>query len=184
MKILFNIDKAKKLKLSPNQYIFLACNVLSQEPWFELSAEEFDTLQDTGYIKNTNEGVVVRMKATRLIKEAGIVPDTDIESLVDEYRALFPVGVKTGGYPVKGDKKDCIAKMKTFLSSYDYSKSEILEATRAYLALQKKQNWKATQLAHFYIEKHGISNLASMCEDIRENGSHKEKGAIGTVEGV
>lgn len=184
MKITINFERIKTLKLTPNQYFFLACKVGNFEPWFELSAEEFDTLQDEGYIKNTEEGVVVRMKATRLINDSGVIPDTDIEKLVDQYRALFPVGVKTGGYPVKGDRQNCLKKMKTFLANHDFTPNEIIDATRAYLAIQKRQNWKATQLAHYYIEKDGISNLSSMCEDIRDNGLKLEKGSIGNVEEV
>lgn len=183
MKMMMNLEKIKTLNLTPNQYIYLACKITNIEPWFELSPEEFDLLQDSGYIKNSEEGIIIRMKAQRLINESGIAPD-NIEGFVDNYRALFPTGVKTGGYPVKGDKQECVKKMKRFLATHDFTQQEILEATRAYLVIKKKELWKATQLAHYYIEKDGVSNLASMCEDIRDNGVSIEKGSVGNVEGV
>lgn len=183
-KITINLEKIKTLKLTPNQYLYLACKVGNITPWFDLSPEEFDNLQDQGYIKNSAEGVVVRVKATKLVNDNGISSSEDIESFVDQYRALFPTGVKTGGYPVKGDRQECIKKIKKFLATHDFSQQEILEATRAYLVIKKKELWKATQLAHYYIEKDGVSNLASMCEDIRENGLQRDKGSTGNVEGV
>jgi hypothetical protein len=183
-KISINLEKIKNLKLTPNQYLYLACKITEVPLWFGLSSEEFDDLQDNGYIKNTNKGEVIRMKAIKLINDSGIVSDDEVGKLVDDYRALFPTGVKTSGYPVKGDRNACIKKMKIFLANNDFTPQEILEATRAYLAIQKKNMWKATQLSHYYIEKDNVSNLANMCEDIRDNGKPIDKGAVGTVEGV
>lgn len=183
-KITINIEKIRNLKLTPNQYLYLVCLVGNIDPWFEISPEEFDNLQEKSYIKNTDKGVVVRMKSTKLINQNGISSSEDIEEFVDNYRALFPSGVKTYGYPVKGDKQECIKKMKKFLATHDYTQQEILEATRSYLVLKKKDLWKGTQLAHYYIEKDEISNLASMCEDIRQNGAVKDVNSLGNLKGV
>lgn len=175
-----NLDKLQTLKITPSEFVYLVFLYLNKECWFTISLEN---LQTKGFIKIGEDEIFLRAKTTNLMKEFGVSSPDEVEILVDQYRAYFPSGVKTSGYPIKGDKQACITKMKEFKTKYDYSNEEILEAARVYTSLQKKNLWKGTQLAHYYISKDGISNLANMCEDLRENG-HKEQNSTGTVEVV
>ena len=88
---------------------------------------------------------------------------------IDEYRNLFPVGIRSGGFPVRGDRKGCIKKMKAFLELYpEYTKEIILKVTKNYVEMKKLEGYAYMQLAHFFINKEGISSLASECEDFKE----------------
>lgn len=170
MKILINLGRLKTLKITPNQLVYLISQFTKSESYFTITQDEIDYLQTQGFFKMTKEGIVLRAKTNNLMKELGVSSVDNLEQLVDDYRALFPAGYKTFGHAIKGDRTNCLKKLKEFKTKYPYTNDEILEATRSYLAIKKKNKYEGTQLSHYYIEKDGISNLASMCEDIREKG--------------
>lgn len=188
MKIMMNLEKLKNLNLTPNDYVYLVLLNQKQKCYFK---HNIFNLESLGYIKESidedgKSEVILRTPAKVLLKSMGVNNEEDIEAFVERYRALFPTGVKTAGLPVRGDKQGCIKKMKAFKAKYDYTDEEILEAVRVYLAIKKKDNWRATTTAHYFIEKDGVSILASMCEDIRSNGSKmpSEDNNFGTAEVV
>lgn len=93
--------------------------------------------------------------------------DRDVNSWIDDWRALFPKG-KQGGYPIRGDRKDCVRKMRRFIKNNpDTSKDEIFEATRRYIEDKKKENYKFIKMANYFIDKNGTSLLGACVEDIR-----------------
>jgi len=80
---------------------------------------------------------------------------------------LWPEGVKSGGINVKTDLPGITKKMTSFVKIYkNYTKEQIIEATKYYLEDRKKQNWYMIQRAHYFISKDGISSLASNIEDL------------------
>lgn len=170
MKILINLGRLKTLKITPNQLVYLISQFTKSESYFTITQDEIDYLQTQGFFKITKEGIVFRTKTINLMKELNLSSEDNVEKLAEDYRALFPAGYKTFGFPIKGDKQEVLKKLKAFKLKYDYTDNEILEATRVYLVEKKKKNYDGVQLAHYYIERNGISNLASMCEDIREKG--------------
>lgn len=190
MIITINLKKLSKANITPNE-VFYLIGLYQNEP--VTYYQDLTNLEKEGYIKRFIDeetslySIVLREPALKLLKTLSIDGSANIEIFVKEYRDLFPIGVKTGGQPVRGDKADCIAKMKDFKRKYDFTNEEILEATRVYLTIKKKESYKFTQTAHSYILKDGISSLAAMCEDIRLNGTKsnidKIEG-IGTTEGI
>lgn len=95
----------------------------------------------------------------------------DLNELVKEFRDLFPKGKNSGGYPYKGDKQGCMKKMSKFLKNNpEFDKELILKATKAYVNSKRKDNFAYMHLPHYFIEKNNVSVLASLCEDILENG--------------
>lgn len=191
-KISFDLTKLEESKLTPNDIIYLLYLNFEIECYFNHNLEN---LERNSYIKiladgENNEIIIIREKGLSILKKIfNIVSDYDINTLVTSYRELFPVGIKTSGQPVKGDFQACLKKMKSFKSKYDYTDSEILEATRSYLVIKKKDGWKATTCAHYFIDKDGISLLAATCEDIKARGSKfneksQESTNAGTVKGV
>ncbi len=94
---------------------------------------------------------------------------------IQEYRELFPVGVRSGGFPVRGDLKGCIKKMEEFLETYpEYDKELILKVTKDYVERKKQDGYAYMQLAHYFIKKDDISTLASECENFKESVGQKE----------
>lgn len=91
-----------------------------------------------------------------------------IEDLVDEFRELFPKGVRTAGYLVKGDRNGCIKKMKKFIKENpDVKDDEILAATEAYIKKMALNGYDRMKLAHYFIEKDGASTLSAEIESLR-----------------
>lgn len=185
MKILLNLSRLQTLKITPNQLVYLISQFTNQLNYFTITQDEIDHLQTQSFLKITKEGIVLRAKTNNLMKELGISSVDNLEKLVDDYRALFPAGYKTFGHAIKGDRTNCLKKLKEFKTKFPYTNDEILEATRSYLAIKKKNRYEGTQLSHYYIEKDGISNLASMCESIRDTpDSIQESQGIGSTKSI
>lgn len=95
---------------------------------------------------------------------------TGFVSFIEAYREMFPKGVRSGGYLVKGSKGGCVRKMKKFLETHpEYTQDTILQATKAYVNRKGKEGWKFMSLAHNFIEKDNISQLEVECENIVSN---------------
>ena len=91
---------------------------------------------------------------------------------VNQYRALFPKGKNTNGFPYKGDKQGCLKKMAKFLKLYpEYTKEVILKVTTSYINTKRVGGFQFMHLAHFFIEKNGVSTLGSLCEQFEEGES-------------
>lgn len=92
----------------------------------------------------------------------------DVDGWIKEWRELWPKGVTSGGYPVRSDLPGITKKMKAFLRKTNYSKEEIILATKLYLKERYENNWSYMKLAGYFIEKDGESILSSFCDRIRD----------------
>lgn len=129
------------------------------------SMEDFKTIQSEfpTYLKIQGEepnDVFIRQEAYEFFNTSKV----DIEALALEMRALFPAGVKTGGYSVKSHPRTIEVKLKKFLKEYPkFTKQNILDATTNYINDRRKYNWAYMKAIHYYISKDGISTLAADC---------------------
>lgn len=98
----------------------------------------------------------------------GVAPVEKVSKLVEDYRAIFPEGVRNaGGEYLKGNDKDITSKMNTFVNKYKYPVETILGATANYVNQQAREQYKWCSAAHFFISKNGVSKLATECEAFR-----------------
>lgn len=171
MELLCNIDTLKKLELSPNSYFFLLHLYLEEEyPWIPNETELLD-LQSKGWIKITPEGV--NLRSLFITKFKSYLENFKTDSWIEEWRDLWPSGVKTMGRPVRGDKQGCAKKMKAFLKENpSYTKEEIFDATKVYIFNRQLDNYNAMTCADYFIYKEGkkgdrISLLAANLEDLK-----------------
>lgn len=170
MKIELDLNLLEKYKLTPNQYVY--CYLLlktGEEPY--LNNSEYSMLIDNEYIEiqYTDKTMFGIPKVTNKFKKDFLKsPHTDVVEWIEKYRDLFPKGIYSGGYLVRGDRKGCIKKMKTFMNKYPEfaDKDLILKATKNYIDDKQKDNYSYLKLAHYFIDKDGISLLASYCEAI------------------
>lgn len=94
-------------------------------------------------------------------------PKIDIKEIVDKYRDLFPKGLNSNGFPYKGDKQGTTKKLHKFMKNNpEYTESIILKATEKYINEKRKDNFSYMKLAHYFIEKDGVSDLGAFCEQI------------------
>lgn len=107
------------------------------------------------------------------LKALGLVPDnTGIEEFVAQYREIFPMGIRSGGFLVKGSKSGCIMKMKKFLQTHPkFSQELIIGATKNYVSRKQLEGYKFMTLAHYFIEKDGSSQLEAECESLLQHKS-------------
>lgn len=166
----------KQLKLTPNDYVYLYCKYHDLE--LDLSMN-FDNLEKRSYIKFEEDNeVILRIKAIKLFKTDKIpLKKEDFDAFVEKYRNIFPEGVKSGARPLRSDRVSCKKKLLKFQEMYpDYTQEEILDATKAYIDLKRKEAYKFTTCADYFIIKEGSSILASYVEDIRLRGLKKVNG--------
>lgn len=101
-------------------------------------------------------------------------------NFVNEFRELFPEGIKQGNQSVRNSTVDIGKKLTKFLKEYkQYDFDIILKATRRYINRCKQDDYKYIKISHYFIYKDGISALASECESIKEEiskGTYREEG--------
>lgn len=131
---------------------------------FDLKMEEFE---ENGLIKITGPGFKdfsLREEGKKILGE----PDLDdVKELAKKMIDLFPIGIKSGGYPVRASVNDVTDKLKKFLKNNKYTHEEILKATERYVNRKKLENYSFMQRIIYFIEKDKFSSLASEIEDMK-----------------
>jgi hypothetical protein len=184
-----NISKLEELQLSPDEYVFLYFlvnpNVSSLS---DLLKVDFVKLEQKGLIKIGPDETYYSRKAAIDLVASGKKEDKDtsVESLshvervkelnkvvdwIPDWRALFPVGVKTGGYSVRGTRGGCVKKMRSFLRRHSsVTKDQIFKATKKYIAEKQVVNFAYMKIADYFIEKEGGSLLEEYVESLNKQG--------------
>lgn len=160
-------------KLTPNSYVYLYFLVHKKMCPLNMKVNEAG-LEKSGYLKITPGQIIPRQKAVNLFPEAEyakaqseLAKDmmASVDDWIQEWRELFPKGVKTGGYPVRGSKGGCTKKMKAFIKvNKGVGKALIFDATRKYIAEKASQRYQYMKMADYFISKDGISMLESYIE--------------------
>jgi hypothetical protein len=178
MEIFINLKDLQELNLSPTLYCYLASVYFEQE--YTLASEQVkeymnDKLEQSGYLKNSAEGIILRDKCHELFKK-GIPNKESVETWIEEWRNLFPTGVKSGGRPVRGDKKGVVAKMVSFVKANPtITKEEIMDATKQYVFDSSLKSYQYMICADYFISKNNSSMLGAMIEDVQLRGSKLKK---------
>ena len=161
-----DVDKCLSNNLDFNEYgvLFHLCynnEILNLENIESI----LKSLEEKCFITKQNESYILRVRGNKLLNIVN-QEDLKVENWVDEYRNLFPTGVKSGGYPVRGSKKTCIDNLKKFIIEFGKDKKTILEATKIYIENKSKENFNYIMLSHYFIYKNGSSMLESYIEDL------------------
>lgn len=171
--MIINIDLEflEKKSLSPDEYCILACIYYNKNP-----KEVMITVPELSYADIIISGEFLKedpnSTSTFSYSLTGdglnLFEITDSFSFfIEEYRNLFPKGVKSGnGTPIKGDKQGISKKMEWFLRMYpEYSKTTILEATKIYVDQMARKAYAYMVQADYLIQKDNSSKLAALCEE-------------------
>ncbi len=160
-----NVEKLKEVGLTPSEYCFLIYHRKGIEFPFEIPPFILLALQSAGWIKFEEGNVILRDKFLNLIK---IQEETiNVPSWINEYRDLWPEGVKSGGRPIRGDTSGCITKMQAFVNQHkSVTKEDILEVTKMYIFEKARSNYAFMSCADYFIKKDGLSILAGLLEDV------------------
>ncbi len=169
MELYINLAELEALSLSPTLYCYLYTLYFKQDYPLasdEVKAEMNDILETAGYLKVTDEGIVLR-NLTNLLFAKGVPTDDGVDIWIDEWREIFPQGVKSGGRPVRGDKQGVSKKMKLFVKANPtITKEQIMEATKQYVFDASLKNYSFIICADYFINKNGSSMLGAVIEDL------------------
>lgn len=99
-----------------------------------------------------------------------------VEDWIDEWRELFPKGRNGGNRPYKGEKQNCINKMKWFIAQFNISKQDIFEVTKQYIKSVIDPAY--ISCADYFIIKDGISRLHMEYENYKSGSTIKMKDKI------
>ena len=170
MNISIDTEKLADLHLSPDEYCVLLCIKQGKNPKDVLCC-----ITDTTYLQLANSSYLREDPFSESSYPYNLTGDglklfeevSDFMTFVEEYRALFPKGVKSGnGTPIKGDKQGVAKKMEWFSRTYpEFSKSTILAATKLYVEQMARKGYVYMTQADYFIQKDNSSKLAGMCED-------------------
>jgi hypothetical protein len=166
------LERLVEAGVTVNQFMLLALIEANLIP--ECVERDFDDLlklQEELFLKILDNRVVLRAKGQRLlaVKDSTIKSD-DLLSLSKELMDLFPKGNKPGtNYRWKGTLANVAVKVKKFVSKYpQYTREEIINATRNYVDSFKYEDTRYMQLLIYFIEKNEISKLAEAIESMRD----------------
>lgn len=196
----FDVDVEKLIDtgIDINDYLFCQFVCHNEKQMFDFYLEQFDRFFDKSSINNLiDKGLLYLEEPAKGYTFTNIkVSDTFIDIFIEpiklrkasktkskdeiewfeEWYSLWPRGIKSGGYPVKGDRKGCIKKLVKFTNEHpEFGKDIIIKATKDYVDSCKLNRYNYMKLAHFFIYKDNMSTLASYCEQIQEkvnNGTY------------
>lgn len=192
-----DIEKLIDTGLTINDYLFCQFIYNQNEKLLGFYTEQFDKFYTresidklimTGFLELEDDSRGYRFTNFRVtehfielflnelkLKKATKTKSEDELPWFDEWYSLWPRGQKSGGYPVKGDRKGCYKKLIKFIKEHpEFEKDIIIKATKDYIDAQRLSRFAFIKLAHFFVYKDNISVLASYCELIKEKLDNNE----------
>jgi len=135
---------------------------------------EMDLLQKEGFIKITSEDYDFA-----LLEKAEALFGKKLDSLTElasKLIEIYPQGVKSGGYPVRGSKVDVTDKLRKFFKKHKYTHEQVIQATQKYVNRKREESWAYMQRLVYFIEKDNTSNLAAEIDGMKgdNNGAGED----------
>lgn len=126
--------------------------------------KELCLLENNGFIKIISENYEFALleKAESLF---GKKLDS-LSELAERLINIYPQGVKSGGYPVRGSKVDVTDKLRKFFKKHKYTHEQVIQATQKYVDRKREESWAYMQRLVYFIEKDNSSNLAAEIDGI------------------
>jgi len=169
-----DINLLVETNLTPDEYVFLYYLAKGQIYSVNLRAD-YDKLEKAGFIKQ-GERIHIRKRGIDLINNKIPIAKKDVKFVdtvshwIDDWRNLFPKGIKTAGYAIKGTRGGCLKKMKKFVKEHkEVTKEQIFNATELYVEEKRRVRYAYMRIADYFIEKDGGSLLESYIEQLENN---------------
>jgi hypothetical protein len=151
MTITVNLNELKEFDLTPNQYVLL--KIIKSD---NLDFVYWDYANDLEELKLKGYYPTDKMMATK--------KNFSFHNFILEWMKLWPTHELPGGYRVSGNTMEVTKRMKKFLTTFNYSPDEIIEATKNYLDARKNQNWVYTKKNSKFIYDSDGSMLEQECQ--------------------
>lgn len=173
MEININLDKLSipdtlyfldKLKFDT---FFVMCKKFKGEdyPYVFEDMNDLYQLQHLGFIKITSdEGDFELLEKSEELFGKKLDSLTELANKLIE---IYPQGVKSGGYPVRGSNVDVTDKLRKFFKKHKYTQEQVTQATEKYIERKRNEGWAYIQGLIYFIEKNGSSNLAAEIDGMK-----------------
>lgn len=166
-------DKLMFLEISFETFWGLI-NKLKGEQWKVTNYSDLMILEEKGFIKITSDNYDFA-----LLEKAEALFGKKLDSLTElasKLIEIYPQGVKSGGYPVRGSKVDVTDKLRKFFKKHKYTHEQVIAATQKYVNRKREESWAYMQLLVHFIEKNNISNLAAEIDGMKgdNNGAGED----------
>lgn len=91
-----------------------------------------------------------------------------VNNWIEEWLALWPKEIKSGGETIQSPSKWCVNKMQKLVDNNPvYTKQLIFAATQLYLKERERDNYFSVKRATYFIDKLGQgSTLQTYCEQL------------------
>lgn len=161
---ILDLNFLKELGIRPHDFLLLI--ELNQGEESSDFYEDYEWLQDNGYIKLIGEDFIIREKGKllldflsiesnysnykekKIIKKSNRIINEGFDEFIEEYRNLWK-GLKVGSM---GSPMACKEKMERWMKENpNYSKEDILKAAKIYI--NSLNNYQYLQAAHYFIYK-------------------------------
>lgn len=153
-----------KHELTPDEYVWLYKRYFQDNTHVYVRIST-DDLKEREWL---NEDLSLSPKSCSLFSD-------DISTWIEEWREVFP-NIRASHGNVRGDRQGCLKKMKVFCKKYpEYTKEIIFKGTQNYVQAKKRDGYQFMKLAHYFIEKDGISDLASYCEQVDNTDTQNDE---------
>jgi hypothetical protein len=132
--------------------------------WIPKNHRELLELEAEGFIKivsDTYSFALLEKSETFFGKKLD-----SLSELAEKLIEIYPQGVKSGGYTVRGSKVDVIDKLRKFFKKHKYTHEQVIQAVERYVERKRKDKWDYMQRLIYFIEKDGSSNLAAECDNL------------------
>jgi len=178
LKILLCVDTLNTYQLTPTMYVILY--YIYHKLSVSVGPNMKRSLIKVGMLEDIEEEIKLTEKAILLFYEDPKQwSDKKIKEFLTELREEFPKGVKISGSPVRTTiGSSTVRKMKNFFKEYGYSQEVVVQATKAYVADRKKDNYQYMKKYTNFINKQGEDSLlATWCEMIvnKEEEANQKK---------
>lgn len=169
MEIVIDLEALAEVNLTPTWYSYLlSIHTKSEYPCANKATQlkYAEHLQKEGWCKIIGDEVVLRQKTIDFINDIDTSP-SNVISWIEEWRDLWPKGIKSGNRPVRGDKQGIAKKMRLFCKEHPkIIKKDIFDATKIYIFEARQNNYRFMTCADYFIKKDGVSLLAAKVEEI------------------
>ena len=180
LKVTLTLNQLFKTGLTAEEFLFLRLLEAGKGAYISVYTDYLggninkfiESVLELGYVDLKNKTIspkISTLKLTEKGKKAVLsgAADEDLDEWYEEWYSLWPKGVKTGGYYIRSGKLGTKVRLKNFIQKYpNFTKEIIIKATKRYLQEQSIQGYTHTKLAHYFIEKEGVSTLAAECENL------------------